>query len=379
MKVAIDCRSLRKTPSGIPNFLVTAINGLVKQNPEWIFYLITNESFNKEHERKLSISKNVNIIIRPLPILKSISFLWYIFKLPFLLKKIQPNIFWAPAFLLPPFIQNKITTLVTVHDMVFKKHKETMSFINRLFFELLHDKSVRQADLLWVNSSYTKEEVEEFFPERSCKNIFVGFFINTDIYKKIKVSEQEKESVLHKYCLSSKFILFVGTLEPRKNLEFLLSLMPDLVNFGYSLLVIGAKGWGNTNIKDIIEQQNFPTASIRFAGFVSTEELITIYNIASVYVSTSYNEGFGMPQLEAMACGCPVVSPHNSAMIEVVEDAGETVKTWENDDWIKTIIMVDANRDDYIRKGFKRVESFNRDYVIQSLSKYILNYLSYSS
>lgn len=108
-----------------------------------------------------------------------------------------------------------------------------------------------------------------------------------------------------------------------------------------------------------------------FAGFLSTEELIKIYNMASVYVSTSSNEGFGMPQLEAMACGCPVVSPHNSAMIEVVEGAGETVKTWEKQDWLEKINQVYQNRDFYINAGFKRVMEYKKELVVKRLTHYI--------
>jgi glycosyltransferase involved in cell wall biosynthesis len=79
-----------------------------------------------------------------------------------------------------------------------------------------------------------------------------------------------------------------------------------------------------------------------------------------------------MPQLEAMACGCPVVSPHNSAMVEVVEGAGETVKTWDEADWLKTITYVDQNREDYIAKGFKRVAAYKRETVIRNLIDYIM-------
>lgn len=376
MRLAIDCRGLRTSPTGIPNFVVTAINGIALQRPNWELFLLANSPFNADLERKLIKRNNITIVIEPLKGLPNIGIVWYSTKINRIINKIKPDLFWAPAFLLPPFIPSSIRTLVTVHDMVFKQHKETMAGMNKLIFNLLHDQSVKKADMLWVNSEYTRKGVEHFFPKRTSVNIFSGFFIDTDLFRKIEYPSAEQQALLDKYKLGQKFLLFVGTLEPRKNLSFLLSLMPQLSKKGYSLLIIGARGWGETNVRNIIETDGFPKESVRFAGFVSTEELIMIYNIASVYVSTSHNEGFGMPQLEAMACGCPVVSPHNSAMVEVVSGAGETIKGWDIDNWVQTIDKVYAERHHYIEKGFRRVEEYKRDYVIKNLIGYIENNMS---
>lgn len=374
MRLAIDCRSLRVSPSGIPNFLVSAINGIAQHNPNWDLFLLANDEFNEELKGCLSDKENINIIITPLKLIPNFAILWYCLKTKSLLSKLSIDLFWAPAFLLPPFLPENVRTLVTVHDMVFKKFKNTMSFMNRFLFELLHDQSINKADMLWSNSYYTKRGIEEFFPERKCKTIFTGFFINTTIFKPVNLTPGEKLEVMAKYKLAGKFILFVGTLEPRKNLVFLLSLMPDLAAMGFSLLVIGAKGWGETSIKEVLEAPTYPQNKVNFAGFISTDDLAKIYGMAALYVSTSLNEGFGMPQLEAMACGCPVVSPHNSAMIEVVEGAGETVKTWNKKDWITTINQVFEHRNKYIEAGFKRVEAYQTETVIKKLTQYIEQY-----
>ena len=371
MKLAIDCRALRTTPTGIPNFLISAINGIAQQNPSWNLYLLANDNFNEELKEKLILRENIHIIISPLKFLPNLAIIWYFLKVSSIVKEIKPDLFWAPAFLIPPFISDKVKTLVTVHDIVYKEHKETMSLATRLYFKLLHDKSVCQADMLWFNSIYTQNSIEKYFPNRKCQKGYVGFFINTDVFKTIQVSLDEQKYIYQKYNLHNKFLLFVGSLEPRKNLQFLLRLMPALALQGYRLLVVGAKGWGKTDIRNIIDAEEFPKANVVFAGFISTEELVKIYNLASVYVSTSKNEGFGMPQLEAMACGCPVVSPHNSAMIEVVEGAGETVKSWDEHDWIDTINKVYEERIKYIQAGYKRVNKYKREYIVKSLTDYI--------
>ena len=101
------------------------------------------------------------------------------------------------------------------------------------------------------------------------------------------------------------------------------------------------------------------------------EDLVRLYQQVALFVSTSLNEGFGLPQLEAMCCGCPVISPHNSAMIEIVEGAGETVKGWNHQQWIDTIERVVTHREEYIRRSYQRAEQFQWDEIVARLVKYI--------
>lgn len=144
--------------------------------------------------------------------------------------------------------------------------------------------------------------------------------------------------------------------------------MPLLTSHGFSLLIAGAEGWGKSDLK---VPDNVPEERIKFSGYIPISELVRLYNVADVYVSASLNEGFGLPQLEAMCCGCPVVSSHNSAMIEIVDGAGETVTGWNKSEWISTILKVAHNRDYYIARGLQRAEKYNWDLIIQQLVNYI--------
>jgi len=367
MKIAVDCRALRKTPSGIPNFLIMAINQIALTYPDWEITLLSNEKFYEDYKNKLLVSKNIEILISPFFIFKNVSFIWLLLKAGTVINRVKPDIYWAPAFLLPPFLPPNIKTLVTVHDVVAKEYPGTMSFAGKMYARLLQDSSINKADKLWANSAYTAEAIKKYFPARKSKQIFTGFFINTGIFKRIYISENRKKDLQQKFKLTESFFIFVGTLEPRKNLIFLISLLPYLKHLKHKLIVVGAKGWGQTNIQNILSQKDYPIDNIEFPGFVETDDLVHLYNLATLYISTSLNEGFGMPQLEAMACGCPVVSPHNSAMIEVVEGAGETVATWEFTDWVKAIEKVLNNRNDYVQKGYKRVEQYEASTVIKNL------------
>jgi glycosyltransferase involved in cell wall biosynthesis len=180
----------------------------------------------------------------------------------------------------------------------------------------------------------------------------------------------ETNAVLRKYNIETKFILTVGTLEPRKNLQFLLSLMPALAAESLELVIVGKKGWGNTMLK-LPHLTDVTRNKIRFAGFVPDEDLIKLYHLASVYVCTSLNEGFCLPLLEAMQCGCPVVTAHNSGMIEVAEGGGQTVSGWDKDVWIETIRETIANRSRYVETGFKKAKAYEWSEVVGRIISYV--------
>ena len=182
-------------------------------------------------------------------------------------------------------------------------------------------------------------------------------------------SPEQRAELCSKYGVTEPFILFVGTLEPRKNLAFMMKLMPHLASAGFTLLVVGAKGWGQSPLAEMLQEPEFPATNVIFSGYVPTDDLVQLYNLAAVYVSTSLNEGFGLPQLEAMNCGCPVVSPHNSAMIEVVEGAGLTVQGWDPATWCETILTVSANNGHYRSRGLQKAQQFEWPAIAQSIAQ----------
>ena len=371
MRMAIDSRTLTLRPSGTSSYLTCAINEMSRQNPSWIFYLLVHKDLHPETIKLLGKRKNIIIIKKPFFLFPKVGAIWHITKIYFILKTLKPDIFWAPGDPLPLWIPKKIRTIMTVHDFVPKKFKHTMAFNTRLVNNIFFDQSIKKADILWAVSTYTEFEIRKYYPDRKRKNIFVGSGVNKSIFQKKNISLDEKHRLLAKLKINEKFLLFVGAQEPRKNLKFLLSLMPEISKLGYSLLIVGSKGWGKTDIAKVLNQEGYPRNKVVFSGFLSTEELVNVFNIASIYVSSSLNEGFGLPQLEAMNCGCPVVSSHNSGMIEVVEGAGETVKGWDKEDWLNAIRHVDLNRDHYIHRGFKRAQEYDWTLVIRNLTRHL--------
>ncbi len=182
MKIVIDCRSLRKKPAGVPNFIIPAINSLALQKKEWKFYLLSNQEFSPQANSRIEYHSNVIKIISPFWMFPQIALIWYVFKLPFLAKQLQADIFYTPIPNLPLWLPKKIKTLITVHDMVYKRFASTMSWGNLLINHLLHDRSINEADYIWSVSKFTKNEIESRFPDRRSKNIFFGSAVDKKIF-----------------------------------------------------------------------------------------------------------------------------------------------------------------------------------------------------
>lgn len=364
--IAIDGRNLMHPPSGSATYLICALNELSAQQPDWLFYILTNRQLHPECEKQIIKRPNIRFICKSFT---TVGLLWYCTQLYFILKKLNPDFFWAPATLLPPFIPSGIKTIVTVNDMVFKDYKHTVSLFNRLYSNVLFDRSILDADILLSISNYTANEIKNRYPRRRSREITIGCGVDRSLFRPVTHTPVQRADLCSEYGVTEPFILFVGTVEPRKNLAFMMELMPQLAAASFTLLVVGAKGWGKTRIAEIMQQPHFPADKVVFAGYVPTDDLVRLYNLAAVYVSTSLNEGFGLPQLEAMNCGCPVVSPHNSAMVEVVEGAGMTVKGWDVTTWCNTILSMFNNSEHYRNLGFQRSKQYEWTTVAHTIAQ----------
>ena len=342
MRIVIDGRPLVDRPVGIGTYTIDAIRAICRYLPEWKVVLALPGPLHPDVEG-LPLDK-IELAIEPLPF-KTKRFVWMHLKLPFIAKKYKADILWSTNKLLPLFNFSSYKTMITLHDVVWKEYRSTMS--NELSIRIsswFMDNSINKADYIWYNSYYTKGRIEHYFPKLRNMKSFVGDGCNTR-FQRIEISPSDKQQILDKYGVQDGFLLFVGSLEPRKNLTFLVKQMPEIYKrTSQKLLVVGARGWKNNGISEIINNPSFNKESVVFADFISNELLVKLYNMATCYVSTALNEGFGMPQLEAMSCGCPVITANNSAMTEVAKGRGILVDGWDEQTWINTICETIENK-----------------------------------
>ncbi|MCQ2233283.1 MAG: glycosyltransferase family 4 protein [Paludibacteraceae bacterium] len=357
ISIAVNGRTFTLTSTGISNYLLNAVNSLAKKGCSLTIY--ANTPIKDDIIERLD--SNIKIVTNTI----SPFFLYFHIVLPLILLFKRHDYFWSPTPSLPFLLSKK--KIITVHDFVYPDFKETMSWKNRIKNSLYHNLAIRYSDIVWCVSDYTKQRFQELFPKYK-HPVFVGSSIDTSTFKKIEVSVSERDKLLDEVGITNPFILFVGSLEPRKNLQFLLKLSPVLYNkYGFVSLIVGAKGWKNSDLKSDISRLT-EAGYVKFAGYVSTEDLVRLYNLASCFVSTSLNEGFGLPQLEALSCGCKVVTASNSAMKEVVSDYGTLVDGWDQKVWIDAILRTIAH--DTIVSYDK--EKYNWDIISEDFLKLIV-------
>lgn len=405
MRIAFDGVRFAKKPMGVTNIGISIVNTWARLFPDHEIYLLMNGPLHPEVQSRLIPSDNIRIVNRPLPIFSNVGFLWSIIQFNRLLREIKPDLLIAPNFFVVTwFFPKNLKLVLYVHDLVYKQYRSTMQFITRTQMDLFFEKSLRRADIIWFNSEYTRTAFSEHYPELAAqKTTFIGAGINPGFLKRAMSKEASQltnpffdritaataqlagrpqpsfiaQPSAHTRTVSplvrKPYLLFVGTVEPRKNLSFLLRLFSAMPRDKYELVIVGDPGWGDMRkkIDDILTEKDFPATAVHFMGYVTDDELIALYRDAAVFISTSLNEGLGLPQLEAMACGCPVVCPHNSAMIEVVEGAGITVREWFRQDWIDAIADIDANRQSYIDAGYDRVARYHWDTIVAGLHSHL--------
>lgn len=264
------------------------------------------------------------------------------------------ELYWQPNFIPNSGIKAK-KIVTTVHDFSFILYrdfhpKERIEYIEKYFFNNLD-----RSDMIITGSEYTKREILKYtkFKEDKIVVIYHGIDHNLfKVYQKIELG----------FDLPSKFILSVGSIEPRKNLLRLLKAyqgLPLEIKDEYKLLLVGFSGWENSEIISLIKELE---EYVQYLGFISDEELAQVYNLATLFVYPSLYEGFGLPVLEAMACGTAVVSSGLSSLPEVGGDAPLYCDPYSITDIQEKIVSTLADsskRDSMVEKGLAQAQKFS--------------------
>ena len=223
------------------------------------------------------------------------------------------ELYWEPSFIPLDSIKAK-KVITSVHDFSFILYKDFHPKERIEYFEKYFFKNIYRSDMIITGSEYTKREILRRldFDESKVRVIYHG--VRHDVFRPL-------DDLRLGFELPKRFILSVGSLEPRKNLIGLLNaynLLDDTIKDEYKLILVGFKGWENKEIMRLIELNK---NNVQYLGYISDEDLAKVYNLASVFVYPSFYEGFGLPPLEAMACGLPVVTSNVSSLPEVGGDA----------------------------------------------------------
>lgn len=326
MKIGVDVRSLSEPLNGIGRYTLCLLEKMTAHNShEWVFYSHKPLIHGKWDQTNITI-RTMTLPLRN----KGVYFAWLQVILPFWLKQDQIDLFWTPAHRLPKYIPRSILKIITVHDLVWRYFPETMRPFGKILDSKIMPHSIRIADKIIASSQSTANQIilEESKASKKTSVVYLGSSI------------KQKTKQLEIKVTKEKYLLFVGTFEPRKNLKRLLeaySLLPNIIKDKHPLILVGGSGWGNENVNLIIDQLEI-TNFVKVLGFVSDQELEKIYSQAYLFVMPSLYEGFGLPVLEAMSFGIPIVTSNSSSLPEITGDSAILVNP-ESTDSIKNGIL----------------------------------------
>jgi glycosyltransferase involved in cell wall biosynthesis len=319
MRIGIDGRRLGLRPKGIGRYIWELCNGLDEVLPNAQFFLYTPRSLNLPQ-----ISNRWSFRVDESPFRRLPSNLWLVVGAGRLAQRDEVDCFWSGSGLLP-LVGVRARTVLTIHDLVHKVAPETMDtralWATRLFFRL----SVANASALVTNSEGTARRLEEYFGYKVAAIVRPGlsrFFQSK--------SEYEIQQILADYKVTKPYLLAVATWEPRKGLDLLIKAFLNMKAEGlvrdYRLVLVGERGWKYTAVADLVRRNSDAILSL---GFVNDVALAGLYRGAEAFVFPSKYEGFGMPVLEARACGAAVITSDLPELREAGGEAGIYIEPTE--------------------------------------------------
>ncbi len=309
MRIGVDIKCLRTNNSGIGRYTRSLLDALQEVDliNEYVLFSPSPVDYKPTNPKWRSV-----VVPTKLP-----GILWQQLALPLALKDEHIDVIWGPEQTIPVRGLGRIKSILTIHDFVYRRYPDTMRrsvlWITRIFGGL----SIKKADEIIPVSEFTKGELAHFYPKADLNKVDV-------VSCGVKLPEErsaEKECQAPD-CRKDQ-LLFAGSLEPRKNLPALIQALEILQKKGIEvpLVLTGPQGWKNLSVKDMLKKS--PVAQqIQHKGFVSDEELDSLYRESAAVVFPSVYEGFGLPILEAVSRGTPVLTSQGTVMESILGDCG---------------------------------------------------------
>lgn len=375
MKIAIDCRTILNPGfgegAGVGHYTYYLVHHLLRLDAENEYVLFFDRQLGME-----AIKKIING--RPATAYRFFSFHEYRQYLPGVyphllvgaaFAKERPDIVHVPGGNIPASYRGQ--TVLTVHDLAIFRHPEWFPF-QPIATRLLYPQSIRRAARLIVPSQAVAADLRELFhvPESKITVIPEGVAAKAPLYDTDIVSGNDvtdRADIERKYKIRSPYFFSLGTLEPRKNLEMLVRAYGDFCDQmkgeAPQLVIAGGRGWKYDGIFRAIAAQNRRHPfSVHSIGYVPHSDKWALLKHAEAFLFPSLSEGFGLPPLEAMSMGTPVICSHTSSLPEVVADAGILLDPKNVEGWTRAMERILKNkplREELSVKGKARVKRFS--------------------
>ena len=363
MRIGIDARFAVRSRRGIGNYTLGLINHLAEldhQN-EYLLYVDSDDQ-----ERVLPIQEN----FRARKIGPANYAVWEQLLLPARAKEDRVDVLHCTGNTAPILLDRRIRLVVTIHDMMYLKTGSLLprsacrhQRLGRVYRSVIVPRAARHAARVVTVSHFSKEEILTHLPFLRDEDVVVVYEAGNDTYHPLD-RDDAVQQVRCRYGISGNYILSLGGIDPRKNTRLLVQSFLELKHQGTiseRLLVVGVPKCAQTMFFDHADSSTCRGETL-FLDFVSEEDLLLLYNGATVFVYPSLFEGFGLPPLEAMACGTPVISSNTTSIPEIAGDAALLIDPTDGNCLKRVLADLLHDRclcEQLTRRGFDRVRQFS--------------------
>ncbi|MEJ5305551.1 MAG: glycosyltransferase family 1 protein [Ignavibacteria bacterium] len=351
MRIAFDCRVLERQMTGIGRYLLNILNEIPGYDKKSQYFLISNLKLaHIKNDFYTYINLNKKFING-----KIFTPIWLNYFLPPVIRQNKIDVLIGPNILIPTTKKLKdVIRISIVHDIMPLTHPQFFPFFYKNYLKIYLPSSIKSSDLIITISEASKREILNYFDleENRIKIVY-----NTFSEKFRKLSEDELLSLIPKSRLKlpEKFLLYVGVLEKRKNIGLFIKLA-DKINenkLDFKIVLVGRPGFGFNEFKEALEKRSNIISIIQGAD---DSDLLLLYNKAFALIFPSYVEGFGLPPIEAMACGTPVIASNCDALKEILNDAALLHDPDDVDGIFNSILKLNSDQRFYNAISEKSIE-----------------------
>lgn len=364
--ISLELQKALGQKAGIGWYTYNIIKGLVSKNKNK--YILEAFNFNRKYDiGEIEIWKKEALIKQNIFFPKKIGEkLSYVIPYNFLFNT-NSEIYHFFNFTIPKKIKGKV--IVTIHDMIYKVYPETTEIKNLQNFHKKVKFAIENSDKIIAVSEATKKDILKYFNIQEKKIDIVSPGIYLEDYMK-----DDNDDILSKYKLPNSYILYLGTLEPRKNIINIIKSFEKYKKENKSkiqLVLVGKKGWKYEKIFQAYEESPYKE-EIKILGYIDEKDKVLLYKNAKVFLYPSFYEGFGMPILEAMAAGTPVITSNISSLPEVAGNAAILVNPYDINeilDAMREVLNNEKLRKNMIALGFNQANKYTWEKSVEKLEK----------